>query len=135
YYRHELADVPTTQLIEQPRNCGTAAAIGYSVARVGREDKHAVLGFFPADHYYEDVATFSRIVDAAYLAAEQYPGVVFLLGTDPSSPEVEYGWIEPGRSIAASSTDVFAVSRFWEKPPRAVAEDLLTRGCLWNTFV
>jgi mannose-1-phosphate guanylyltransferase len=135
HYRRELADVPNAQLIEQPRNCGTAAAIGYTMARVARVDKNAVLGFFPADHHYEDVGTFSRTVDTAYLAAEQYPGVVFLLGTQPTAPEVEYGWIEPGRSIATASPDVFAVSRFWEKPARAVAEELQTRGCLWNTFV
>ena len=27
------------------------------------------------------------------------------------------------------------VRRFWEKPARPVAEELLTRGCLWNMFV
>jgi len=27
------------------------------------------------------------------------------------------------------------VKRFWEKPSFSVAQDLLDRGCLWNTFV
>jgi len=27
------------------------------------------------------------------------------------------------------------VRRFWEKPAPALAEELLVRGCFWNTFV
>src|SRR5437870_1437892 len=54
YYQRELADMRSGQLIEQPCNRGTAAAIAYSVARVGRDDKKAVIGLFPADHHYDD---------------------------------------------------------------------------------
>ena len=30
---------------------------------------------------------------------------------------------------------VFGVRRFWEKPSRAVANDLMCRGCFWNSFI
>jgi mannose-1-phosphate guanylyltransferase len=30
---------------------------------------------------------------------------------------------------------IFGIQRFWEKPSAVVAEELLARGCLWNTFV
>jgi mannose-1-phosphate guanylyltransferase len=135
YYRRELADLRAPQIIEQPANRGTAAAIAYAVARLGRQDKKGIIGIFPADHYYEDTETFRRAVDESYLAARRRPDLVFLLGTEPDSPEVEYGWIEPGEPLEPSASSPAMVRRFWEKPSRPLAEDLLTRGCLWNMFV
>lgn len=135
YYRTELADMRTRQLVEQPSNRGTAAAIAYSTARVGRQDRKAIVGFFPADHYYEDTATFRQVVEDTYAAAQLRPDLVFLLGTEPATPEVEYGWIEPGGTLDDMGTTVFSVRRFWEKPSLTAAQDLLARGCLWNMFV
>jgi mannose-1-phosphate guanylyltransferase len=135
YYRPELADVRPARLIEQPGNLGTAAAIAYSIARIRREDRKAVIGVFPADHYYQNEGRFSQALDATYRAALRRPGLVFLLATEPTGPEAEYGWIEPGRPVDTASRDTFAVTRFWEKSSREMAADLMARGCLWNTFV
>jgi mannose-1-phosphate guanylyltransferase len=135
YYRSELADLRPAQVLEQPANRGTAAAIAYGIARVGQQDKKAVIGLFPADHHYEDVETFRRMIDYAYRAAQERPDLVFLLGTEPDTPEVEYGWIEPGDPLSAFDGHVHGVTQFWEKPSRPMAEDLLKRGCLWNMFV
>jgi mannose-1-phosphate guanylyltransferase len=135
YYRNDLADVPPARIIEQPGNLGTAAAIAYSIARIRREDRRAVLGVFPVDHHYEDVKGFSQTLDATYREALRHPRLVFLLATEPSSPEPEFGWIEPGRLIDAVNGEAFAVKRFWEKPSRDMAHDLMARGSLWNTFV
>jgi mannose-1-phosphate guanylyltransferase len=134
YYRRELADLRPAQLVEQPANRGTAAAIAYAVARIARQDKKAVIAMFPADHYYEDTETFRRMIDQSYVAARQRPDLVYLLGTEPDCPEVEYGWIEPGNAVEGLD-QVAMVRRFWEKPSRPVAEDLLSRGCLWNMFI
>jgi len=60
--------------------------------------------------------------------------LVILLGLDPESPEVEYGWIEPTAPIVGHSR-VFGVRRFWEKPNQLLAQVLHLRGCLWNSFV
>jgi mannose-1-phosphate guanylyltransferase len=135
YYRGELADLPARQLIEQPANRGTVAAIAYGVARVRREDTRAVVGFFPADHHYDDAETLRRTVDRTYRAARERPDLVFLLGTEADGPEEEYGWIEPGASLGLTEVETFSVARFWEKPARDTAVNLLARGCLWNMFV
>lgn len=135
YYRRELRDMTPRQVIEQPANRGTAAAIAYAVARVGRQDSKAVIGLFPADHHYEDPGTLRRVVDQTYRAAQQRPELVFLLGTEPDAAEIEYGWIEPDRTLPRFDGQVYGVSRFWEKPAQPIAEDLLRRGCLWNMFV
>lgn len=58
-----------------------------------------------------------------------------LLGVEPSHAETEYG-IEPARSPLLNDGEaMFAIRRFWEKPAAILAEKLLARGCLWNTFV
>lgn len=31
--------------------------------------------------------------------------------------------------------NLFAVKRFWEKPPREIARELAAKGCLWNSFI
>jgi mannose-1-phosphate guanylyltransferase len=135
YYTKELADLTPLQLVEQPANRGTAAAIAYGIARIGRQDPSATIAIFPADHYYEDTETLRMTLDRAYRAAVARPGLVFLLGSQPSAPEVEYGWIEPGQAMPSVDSRVSTVSRFWEKPSLPVAEALLKRGCLWNMFV
>jgi mannose-1-phosphate guanylyltransferase len=135
YYRPELSDVYPARLIEQPGNLGTAAAIAYSMARIRREDPKAVIGVFPADHHYENERRFSHTLDATYRAALRHPDLVFLLAAEPTSAEAEYGWIEPGRPVDIASRDTFAVTKFWEKPSREMAAELMARGCLWNTFV
>src|SRR5262249_452814 len=46
------------------------------------------------------------------------------------------GWIEPVRAFSNGVSFVPArVRQFWEKPSLTLAQDLLRRGCLWNTFV
>ncbi len=135
FYRRELADLPAPQIIEQPANRGTAAAIAYAVARIGQRDRKARVVVLPADHHYEDGEKFRRAVDDAFRAARLRPDLLYLLGTEPDGPEVDYGWIEPGPPLDHPDGSIAMVRRFWEKPTKPVAEDLLGRGCLWNMFV
>jgi len=61
---------------------------------------------------------------------------MILLGITPETPEVEYGWIEPGSPLENSpSRSAYHVSRFWKKPHQTLASSLMERGCLWNSFV
>jgi mannose-1-phosphate guanylyltransferase len=66
--------------------------------------------------------------------ARQRRDLIVLLGLEPESPEVEYGWIEPAQAIRGQAK-VFGVRRFWEKPNKMLAQVLQLRGCLWNSFV
>ncbi|MGO9058740.1 MAG: hypothetical protein ACLQU2_15320 [Candidatus Binataceae bacterium] len=58
-----------------------------------------------------------------------------LLGITPDRPESGYGWIEPAQSLSPACQSIFAVRRFWEKPPESMAQKLLGLGSLWNSFV
>lgn len=136
YYREELRGVDASRTVIQPSNRGTAIAMALCLETVVERDPDAVVAFFPSDHHYRNAAAFHTVVDAAMRAAEQYPEFVVMLGAKPTYPEVEYGWIEPGRMLVESPVNsLHRVSQFWEKPELRQAEKLLRAGCLWNTFV
>jgi len=138
FYQPELADVDESRIVVQPSNRGTTAAIIYSLLRLTRLDKDPVVAFFPADHHFADETQFARAVDRAFEVVHKRPELLVLLGAKAENADVEFGWIEPGRLVdedRKGSLSAFRVSRFWEKPSVETARDLLSRGCLWNTFV
>jgi mannose-1-phosphate guanylyltransferase len=49
-------------------------------------------------------------------AVERHPDRVVLLGAQPTSPEGEYGWIEPGSTIDGQAELVSTVRQFWRSP-------------------
>ena len=134
YYETILADVPSENLVAQPSNRGTAPAILYGLLRIAARDREATVAFFPSDHYISDNMKFMAHVRAAAETARARPDLVVLLGIEPESPEVEYGWIEPA-SVITGHKKIHGVRRFWEKPNKILAQVLQLRGCLWNSFV
>lgn len=136
FYADEVAAIPSSRLLIQPSNRGTAPAILYSLLRLREMDPKGVVAFFPSDHHFSDAQAFLGHIDSAYAAAASRPEVVILLGIPPETPEEEYGWIEPGVPLGNPAPDSFCcVRRFWEKPSVSLASSLMERGCLWNSFV
>jgi len=136
FYADEVAGIASSRLLIQPSNQGTAPAILYSLLRLREMDPKGVVAFFPSDHHFSDDEAFGEHIDAAYAAAAARPEVVVLVGIPPQTPEVEYGWIEPGVPLGQPVPDsVRCVSHFWEKPSRMLASQLMERGCLWNSFI
>jgi len=134
YYGPILSEESCANLVVQPSNRGTAPAILYSLMRIAARNPKAVVAFFPSDHYISDNVTFMKQIRTALDTARERPDLVVLLGLEPESPEVEYGWIEPAQPIRAQR-ELFGVRRFWEKPEKTLAQVLQMRGCLWNSFV
>ena len=129
-------ELMNNSVLTQPEDRGTAAAILYSLLSISAHEPAAHVAVFPVDHYFASDATFMRHVDYAYRAVRQCPDLIVLLGIVPHSPEVDYGWIEPGTSIpGVACRFILRVQHFWEKPPQAMAADLFAQGCLWNSFV
>jgi mannose-1-phosphate guanylyltransferase len=134
YYSDILSDIAASNLIEQPRNIGTAPAILYSVLKIAAADPQAFVAFFPSDHYVSDNTKFMAHIRRAFEAAREIPNLVILLGVEPEGPETGYGWIEPAQAIQEYG-QLHRVKRFWEKPSSGLAAVLQLRGCLWNSFV
>jgi len=135
FYQSDLEDVGASQMIVQPSDKGTTAAIALALSHVASRDEDAIVGFFPTDHYYADTGCFHNAVELAYQVARQYRDSIVLLGASPHRDDSEYGWIQPGAPLPFGPAPVYQVHRFWEKPSPSVAEVLLADGCLWNTFV
>ena len=131
FYAPHLTGVTDDRLLIQPYNHGTAPAIAYSLTHIDRMDSDAIVAFFPSDHHFANNEAFVNHLDVAFTQAESDAERVILLGIQPDAPEESYGWIEPGASLGLVSE----VRRFWEKPTRRVAAQLMRHGCLWNSFV
>src|SRR6185503_14542317 len=107
-----------------------------SLLHVASRSPKAVVALFPSDHFFADDEEFMSHIDVAIDAAEIQPEMVTLLGITPTTPETEYGWIEPHPSILSNAQrSITRVRKFWEKPSLNLATSLMERGCLWNSFV
>jgi mannose-1-phosphate guanylyltransferase len=136
FYRRELADVEPAQLVVQPANKGTTAAVICSLLRITGLAGDPVVAFFPTDHYYSNEAHFITSVEQAIRVALNHSDTLVVLGAKADRAEVDYGWIEPSTRFESRFTSALhRVSRVWEKPSYATASALLAAGCLWNTFV
>jgi mannose-1-phosphate guanylyltransferase len=136
WYRQDIQHAPTRNIIAQPLNRGTGVAMATALLHILARDANAMVAFFPCDHFYSDHAAVTETVEFGLTVAAEHPDCIALLGARASSPEVEYGWIEPGPSIPnALNRRLMHVVRFWEKPTALRASELLQQGCLWNTFV
>jgi mannose-1-phosphate guanylyltransferase len=136
FYSNLVCDADRLQMLVQPCNRGTAAAIVYSLSRLRELDPAGIVAMFPSDHHFADETAFSADVEIGFEAAGRRPDRVLLLGVTPDYPEAEYGWVEPGAHLGEGLPDsVCHVARFWEKPSRRLATVLMNNGCLWNSFV
>jgi mannose-1-phosphate guanylyltransferase len=136
FYQEDLGRTDHSRILAQPQNRGTAVAMAATLRRIAQYDSDAAVAFFPCDHYYSDDEAFASTVRAALAFSGEHPASLILVGAEASYPEVEYGWIDPGSPISTTSPATLSqVNRFWEKPSSPKAQELFSRGCLWNTFV
>lgn len=120
-------------VIGEPHKRGTftAAALGtlylYSTGKAKPEDTLCVApadmfaddGFFQLFHQFPDILTAS--------GAE-----LVLLGTRPTHPSDQYGYIVPGKGADGAYSPVIS---FEEKPDISRAEELIREHALWNCGV
>jgi mannose-1-phosphate guanylyltransferase len=130
-----LADVFAENLIIQPQNRGTAPAILYALLRLAESAPRASVLLMPSDHHVGEEAALMKYVDLAFAAVEKRPHLSVLVGIAPDEPETAYGWIEPAPPTGLGECNTLPVRRFWEKPSREVARQLMAAGCFWNSFM
>lgn len=136
YYKMLLNGVKKSNLVVQPENKGTAPAILYTLMRLATQNPAATVAFFPSDHYFSDDKALMGQVERAFETVDRQPDSIVLLGIEPEKAETSYGWIEPIDSMFSEMANaVSQVKCFWEKPTFESAQNLLVKGCLWNSFV
>lgn len=141
HFRHEevrrqLAHRDQRTVIVQPANKETGPGILLPLMHIYKRSPEAFVSVYPSDHFVLEKDRFMEHVELATRAVANDPSRIILLGTEPHAPEVEYGYIVPrdtSGEIALYGTK--PVARFIEKPPKAVADQLILTGALWNTMV
>jgi dTDP-glucose pyrophosphorylase len=123
-------------VLPQPEDRGTAAALLWPAHWIHARDPEATLAVFPSDHFVLEDRGFMGHVEALATFVESKSDYTVLLGAQPTEPETDYGWIEPGERIGWARRDpVYRVRRFREKPSAPEARSLFAGGALWNTLV
>jgi mannose-1-phosphate guanylyltransferase len=122
-------------VLVQPSDRGTAAGILHAAHWIRRRDPEATIAFFPSDHFILGEATFMAHVADVVRAVEGQGDRVALVGAQPTSPETDYGWMQPGAAIDGSDGMLRTVREFCEKPSEARVQLGLATGCLWNTAI
>lgn len=135
--REQLPDLPEANLLVEPEGRDTAPAVAWSTLEVAqRYGRDAVVGFFPADHWIADEATFEATLMAAADLAKTEAAIV-TLGIAPNYPSTGYGYIKQGEQVGkygSNQTPAYRVDRFTEKPDRPTAEEFLATGQFsWNS--
>jgi mannose-1-phosphate guanylyltransferase len=124
--------LPASNIVVQPRNCGTANGILLATLSILERDPLARIVFLPADHYVRDEhALVGSLREAATLLTREVEGLV-LVGIEPEQADPELGYIMPGEALGDGSR---RVARFVEKPDRATARSMIAAGALWNSFI
>lgn len=129
-----LGGVPPDNVVVQPANRDTGPGLVLSLLSIARRAPEALVAVFPSDHWVGDERAFVGHVGRATEVVARHPDKIALLGIRPGCPEAGLGYIEPTRRMAREA-GAFHVGRFCEKPDPAVAEEVVRRGGLWNSFV
>jgi mannose-1-phosphate guanylyltransferase len=135
YYADILSETHPSSLVVQPGNRGTATAVLYGLLRIASRTPDAPVVILPSDHWISDEHAFALHARVAVGVVEAHENLVVLLGTTPTRPETEYGWIEPAEPLIGGWRDLHRVARFVEKPAADAARELFQGSSLWNTSV
>ena len=112
----------------QRKNTGPAVALGLlyirDVLKASLEEEVLILA---SDHYIEPQDRFVEYMHFGKLVAKD--GYVVAFGIQPSSPDVNFGYIKAGNEIKAEGElKAYAIKRFVEKPPIQTARAFLEEG-------
>lgn len=118
-------------IVTEPARRDTFPAIALASAYLQKE-KHCrpdeIVVVMPCDPYTE--SGYFHTIAKMVKAVESNAADLVLMGITPTSPSSKFGYIVPQAGDALA--EVQPVNRFVEKPERALAEQLLAEGALWN---
>lgn len=120
-------------IIGEPIGRDTAAAVGLAMALVKNKNPRATFAMLPADAYIKNVNNFTKVLEAAFEAAEKQNELV-TVGIKPTFPASGYGYINRGEvSYQCADQPIYKVKCFVEKPPVEKAKEYLASGDYdWN---
>lgn len=126
-----LPELPSQNVIAEPRAAGTAPALAWAAIEIGRRaGRDATMLSVHADWAVADAGGFRSTLALAAEAAERHASLV-TVGIVPSRPDPGFGYIQAGEEVDGARR----VARFVEKPDRDTAERMVREGYLWNSGI
>jgi mannose-1-phosphate guanylyltransferase len=128
-----LPQIPRAQIVAEPASRNTAPTLGVAAHEILERDPEGLMVVLPADHVITKPAEYGRVVRAGCQVAST-EGRSVIIGLKPTRPETGYGYIAVGkREPPIAGQEIYAVAKFTEKPPLAVARRYVASGrYLWN---
>ncbi len=127
-----VAELNESNVFLQPQNKGTALEILLALLTLEMRNPSAKAVLLPADHYFRDESTLSRILRVAGNMACTNGGATYLMGVEPTSADTERGYILPTERVLEKPARIMG---FKEKPNQEHAAELVALGALWNLFI
>ena len=126
------ASLPPENVLAEPRPAGTAAALAWAALEIRRRggDEDVMLCVH-ADWAIGDSDAFTKALSAAAHVADGARALV-TVGIVPLRDDTGFGYVVPGDEHRSGAR---RVARFVEKPDRAAAISLRTKGALWNSGI
>ncbi|WP_372007599.1 sugar phosphate nucleotidyltransferase [Paenibacillus chitinolyticus] len=122
-------------VLAEPHKRGTFTAIGLASRYLHTQgiSPDEIVCFMPADPFV-DAAFFEKVASLPSVLARSGARMA-LIGTKPSFPSTQYGYIVPASAQDREAAPYLSVAEFAEKPDEQGASALLSRGALWNSGV
>jgi mannose-1-phosphate guanylyltransferase len=119
-------------ILLEPIGRNTAPAIALAALSAIAKGEDPILLVLAADHVIDDTLTFHQAISVALPYAIM--GKLVTFGIVPTGPEIGYGYIHRGDSLADSENGAHNVHRFVEKPDYATALEYVASGeYYWNS--
>jgi mannose-1-phosphate guanylyltransferase len=127
-----IRDLPSANIVAEPRPAGTAAALTWAALNIEQRDgRDATMICIHADWAIADNELFRDTLVAAETVAVS-TGSLVTVGIVPTRADPGFGYIQPE---VATGDKPSRVKRFVEKPDRARAEEMRRDGYLWNSGI
>jgi mannose-1-phosphate guanylyltransferase len=131
---NQLVALPDENVLVQPLNRDTGPGMLFALLNLEKKDPDAIVAAFPTDHFIDNDHAFIAHVLRATNTISLMPDKIAILGIAPDRPETGYGYILPDRPLDTAHK-AYHVQAFTEKPSISTAQNIISKGGLWNTFV
>ena len=116
--------VPVENILIEPQAKNTLPAICFGMYEIKKRFGKCSTVVFPSDHIL-DIKAMDKIKSVEELSSKY----LVTFGITPTSPDVGYGYIKPGKNLDIGSK----VLEFREKPELEAATKYIQEKCLWNS--
>jgi mannose-1-phosphate guanylyltransferase len=132
WWTSAVVELSESNVFVQPQNRGTAFGILLALLTIEMRTPAATLVLLPADHYFRDEETITRVLRIAANLSRADSASTYLIGAQPTSPDPGLGYILPAEKLLYKPG---FITGFKEKPTPDHARELIALGALWNLFI